>query len=93
MQSTRDSLSFMDFIADLNLVDLELKGKDFTWSNRRAKPALARMDHFLFSHEWKDLFLASFQQALCSQASEHIPTMLDCAEGFYQVGIFHFESW
>lgn len=30
MQYTWNNLTFMDFIADLDSVDLELKGRDFT---------------------------------------------------------------
>lgn len=51
IQSTRDSISFMDLIAILKLVDIELKGRNFIWSNRRLKPDLVRLDHFLLSDD------------------------------------------
>lgn len=78
MQSIQDNFRLMDFINKLNLIDLQLIGRDFTWSNRRMHPVLARLDIFLLTKELEDIFLDSCQQAHCSQVSEHMSIALNC---------------
>ena len=78
----RDSRMFMDFISKLGLLDLDLKGWDYTWRNRWEHPSLARLDRFLFNTEWEELFLASIQSGLMSSASDHVPPALDCKASF-----------
>lgn len=47
--SLRDIESFRDLVYHLNLIDLPLQGRQFTWSNHRDNPILARQDRFLIS--------------------------------------------
>lgn len=92
-QSRKDTLRFLDLISHLCLIDLDLKGRQFTWSNRRDSPSMARLDRFLFSVEWESIFPASVQRALSSSASDHVPIALICKERFSGSKLFRFESW
>ena len=42
-----DTLIFNDAIGHLGLVELPLKGRDFTWSNMQSEPLLEQLDWFL----------------------------------------------
>jgi len=41
--------SFNDIIRALGLIDIPFEGRSFTWSNKRATPAFAKLDRFLVS--------------------------------------------
>lgn len=43
---------FNDFIQELNLMDLPLKGTKFTWSSNQEHGVCSRLDRFLLSTEW-----------------------------------------
>ncbi|XP_058068559.1 uncharacterized protein LOC131217640 [Magnolia sinica] len=53
--------AFSRWIEDQELVDLPLLGSRFTWSNGRATPILSRLDRFLISPDWLDIFPSVFQ--------------------------------
>lgn len=91
MQSTQDNLKFVEFINELNLIDLQLIGRDFIWNNRRMHPVLACLDKFMLISEWKDIFPDSCQQAHYSQASNHVLITFNCNVSFLCPGIFKFE--
>lgn len=42
-------LEFLNFISDLRLMDLELAGGLYTWSNGKSSQSWSRIDHFLVS--------------------------------------------
>lgn len=71
---------------------LNLKERNFTWSNGRDYSFMARLDQFLLSIEWKDLFPTSFQKALINTASFHVLIALECDIIFYILIIFRFEA-
>jgi hypothetical protein len=47
---------FSDFISELGLLDIPLKGGLFTWSNNREVSTKSRIDHFFISSEWAHHF-------------------------------------
>ena len=47
---------FSDWIWSNDLVDLPLRAADFTWSNMRRDPIISRLDRFLVSSGWLDIF-------------------------------------
>jgi hypothetical protein len=57
---------FSDFIAALGLIDPQLEGGTFTWSNSRDVEARSRIDRFLFSPDWEDHFPSIIQTAYAS---------------------------
>lgn len=64
-----------DWIRQQDLVDLPLGGADFTWSNNQAIPVMSRLDRFLVSTDWLDLFLDCTQRALARPISDHCPLL------------------
>lgn len=74
---TSDMTAFFDWINRHTLVDLQLDGARFTWSNYQHPPSFLRIDRFLVSGDWLDQFPAVCQLALPKPTSDHCPIMLN----------------
>ena len=72
---------FRRLINDLELQELYLNGRRFTWSNERASPTLERLDRVLVSDDWLTSFPDHNLSALSTECSDHAPLLLrtDCA--------------
>lgn len=53
---TRSMRVFNEFIGESNLCDPELLNAEFTWSNMRERVIQHRLDRFLFTPQWEELF-------------------------------------
>ncbi|XP_059654667.1 uncharacterized protein LOC132301434 [Cornus florida] len=53
---TSDMELFSKFIDEFRLIDLPLEGGPFTWSSGCSPPTLSRLDRFLVSKEWEEMF-------------------------------------
>jgi hypothetical protein len=71
---------FLDFIAALGLIDSQLKGGTFTWSNNRDVEARSCIDRFLFSPNWEDQFPLIIQRRMPCLMSNHFPILLECGQ-------------
>jgi endonuclease/exonuclease/phosphatase family metal-dependent hydrolase len=67
---------FRHLLSDLELKELHLHGRLFTWSNERTHPTLERIDRVFVSAEWEDLYPNSYLQSLYSGCSDHAPLLL-----------------
>ena len=67
---------FRRTVAKLELQDLHLHGRCFTWSNERQNPTLVRLDRVLVSIDWDEMFPNSHLRSLGSDASYHCPLLL-----------------
>ncbi|KAA0039770.1 LINE-1 retrotransposable element ORF2 protein [Cucumis melo var. makuwa] len=68
---------FNKFIADSNLIDPPLSNAKFTWSNLRVHPVLSRIDRFLYTTNWENLFTAHYSKTLSRVTSDHFPIVLE----------------
>lgn len=78
-------------VAALELQDLHLHGRCFTWSNERDAPMLVRLDRFLVSFDWDQMFPNCHLRGLGSDASDHCPLLLQTNLGQKAKARFHFE--
>jgi len=62
--------AFRDLVHDLNLKELNLRGRKFTWSNDRTQ---TRIDRAFCTAEWDLMKPNVFLQALSSRVSDHCP--------------------
>ena len=72
-------LEFHDFINYSALVDLPLRGGEFTWSRSGGGAVCPRLDRFLVSLDWEEQFSESLQCRLPRPLSDHFPVKLESA--------------
>ena len=53
---TSSMKDFDSFIRECELLDPPLQNSSFTWSNLQESPVYKRLDRFLYSNEWRQLF-------------------------------------
>ncbi|XP_057453104.1 uncharacterized protein LOC130744964 [Lotus japonicus] len=66
---------FNQFIDKMELHDLPLVGKKFTWIRPNGQQ-MSRLDRALVSHEWLDYFPGLVQEVLHRDVSDHSPILL-----------------
>jgi hypothetical protein len=71
---------FRHLLSDLELKELHLHGRLFTWSNEHTHPTLEHIDRVFFSAEWEDLYPNWYLQSLypgartmCHYCSSRMP--------------------
>lgn len=67
---------FNDLIRDQGWIDVELKNRSFTWTNKRPAPTLSKIDRLFISGEWQSMFPLISLQALSMVVSDHVPLLL-----------------
>lgn len=66
---------FQAFIDDMNLIDLSVLGKHFTWFKPDGT-AMSRIDSFLLSEGWINMWCTTAQWVGERDVSDHCPVML-----------------
>ena len=88
----RNMAAFRGFINDLQLKDLYLHGRRYTWSNEQRAATMVKLDRVLFDQEWDEAFPNCMLQAISSEFSDHCPILLSSDAGFKPVRRFRFEN-
>ncbi|XP_077252938.1 uncharacterized protein LOC143892304 [Tasmannia lanceolata] len=73
-RTSQNMIDFSDFIAENELIDIPLKGAQFSWSRNSRK---SRLDRFLFCPAWISMFPEVCQKVLVHSVSDHCPLLLD----------------
>lgn len=85
---------FRAIVDGLQLQDLRLQGRAYTWSNEQENPIFARLDRFMVSTAWSQTFPNSVQMAVSNTASDHCPLVCNVQTKFPTSNIFRLEnSW
>jgi hypothetical protein len=84
---------FRHFVQELELKDLYMHGRMFTWSSEREVPTLTRIDRALVSVDWDLQNPDALLQALSSSASDHAPLHLSLSAAFRPKRWFRFEMF
>jgi hypothetical protein len=66
---------FKETLDDLQMMELDLRGRRFTWSTEQDNPTFTRIDRF-FTPDWHLLFPNANLQALSTMGSDHCPLFL-----------------
>jgi hypothetical protein len=83
-------------IKSLNLQELELSGRKFTWASSEPNPTYEKLDRILVSTEWERKFPLSVVEALSRDISDHTPLLFQTENASYRGNnqMFRFEiSW
>jgi Asp-tRNA(Asn)/Glu-tRNA(Gln) amidotransferase C subunit len=87
---------FNAIIESLDLRELALSGRQFTWANRKVNPTYEKLDRILASVSWEQKFPLVSVRALTRAGSDHPPLLIDSGEQAHRgnKSIFSFElSW
>jgi hypothetical protein len=68
---------FNSVIDGLNLQELEMSGRKFTWANSMPNPMYVKLDRILMSSEWQQNFPLPNVVALSRDITYHTPLLLD----------------
>jgi hypothetical protein len=72
---------FNAVIEGLNLHELEITGRQFTWANALANPTFEKLDRILMSTDWELNFTRVTTVACNRDLSGHTPLLLDTGDG------------
>ncbi|RVW95981.1 Transposon TX1 uncharacterized 149 kDa protein [Vitis vinifera] len=89
---TSSMRDFDSFISESELLDPPLRNASFTWSNMQESPVCKRLDRFLYSNEWGQLFPQGIQETLIRRTSDHWPIALDTNPFTWGPTPFRFEN-
>ncbi|RVW34362.1 Transposon TX1 uncharacterized 149 kDa protein [Vitis vinifera] len=68
--------NFAQTVDDLELIDLPMQGGIATWSGGRNNQSWARLDRFLVTQQWLDMFSGVAQCRMHRPTSDHFPILL-----------------
>jgi exonuclease III len=68
---------FNAIIEHLNLREIALSGRQYTWANRRETPTFEKLDRVLASISWEQKFPLATVRALTRTGSDHSPILID----------------
>ena len=71
---------FNTIIESLDLREIELSGRKFTWANTLPIPMFEKLDRVLASIEWEQKFPLVTVHALSRVISDHTPLLVDSGE-------------
>jgi hypothetical protein len=86
--NTRLMGAFKEVVKDLELKELSLRGRKFTWSNQRTH---TQIDRAFCSIPWDLMMPNVVLQALSSQVSDHCPLLIAGGDAVKNYRGFHFE--
>jgi hypothetical protein len=75
--SWTDMENFIDWINQMELMDIEICNSKYTWSNMRRDPTLVKLERVIVNIQWGQKFLHSACRTLGRPTSDHKPLLLD----------------
>jgi len=84
---------FRRFVNEMELKEIPLLGRRYTWSNERDSPTLVKLDRVLCTNDWEDIYSENILQSHATEMSDHCPLILGLREGIRGKKRFHFESF
>ena len=86
-------LMFNSLILQQDLVEIPIKGRNFTWSNMQDSPLLEKLDWIFTSANWTLTFPNTLAHPLARVTSDHIPIHIQIGSDIPKSSIFRFENY
>jgi exonuclease III len=83
---------FNSIINTCALREIHMAGGQYTWSNNHCDPTLEKLDRFLMSSSWEELFPLVTVHKLVRDISDHNPLILDTLDIMVKKRDFRFEK-
>jgi exonuclease III len=84
---------FNEIIGHLGLLELQLKGRKFTWSNKQNTPLLEKLDWFFTSANWISDYPNTLVLPLAHSGSDHVPCVVSIDTSIPKAKLFWFENY
>lgn len=84
---------FRRLLNDVELREIELLGRRYTWSNERTAPTLVRLDRAFCTADWENVFPDHMLHSTAAGISDHCPLLLNLRARNRGMRRFHFESF
>jgi hypothetical protein len=85
--------SFRTILDDLEVKEMHLHGRRYTWTSGTANPMMTKIDHVFMIREWELMHPNCHLQALGTSISNHCPMVLNCDPFHRRYKRFRFEAW
>ena len=86
-------LMFNRIIQDLDLEEIPIKGRAFTWSNMQDNPLLEKLDWIFTTPDWTAKYPNTMATPLAKVTSDHIPIQIQVGTAIPKAKIFRFEEY
>jgi exonuclease III len=90
--NVNEMLLFNDVISHLDLVEVPLKNRAFTWSNMQSNCLLEKLDWIFTSSSWTLTFPNTLAHAISHATSNHVPYVAQMDSIVPKSSIFRFEN-
>ncbi|XP_073354918.1 uncharacterized protein [Aegilops tauschii subsp. strangulata] len=84
---------FRSLLNRLELKEIYLHGRRYTWTNERQNPTMEKIDHIFVTNSWEDIYRTHLLKALGTAISDHCPLLVDMDVEFTYGRMFRFESF
>ena len=91
--NVNDIFLFNEIIGHLGLVELPIKGRQYTWSNMQTSPLLEQIDWFFTSVAWTSDHPNTMVFPLAHTVSHHVPCVVSIATCIPKAKVFRFENY
>jgi hypothetical protein len=90
---TNNMMLFNDIISHLDLVEVPLKNRAFTWSSMQQNALLGKLDWVFTSSNWTVSFPNTLEYALSHAVSDHVPYVIQMESLVPKSNIFRFKNF
>ena len=84
---------FNEAISVLDLVEIPLLGRHYTWTNKQAEPLLERLDWFFSSPSWTLNYPNTVAKSLIMETFDHRPCSIEISTAIPATKIFRCENY
>lgn len=91
--NVNDMNIFNAIISNLGLVEIPLKGRQFTWSNMQEAPLLEQLDWCFTSPAWSVKYPSTLLLPMSKPTSDHIPCIVQIGTRIPKAKVFRFENY
>jgi hypothetical protein len=88
-----DMNTFNAIISNLGILEIPLKGRNFTWSNMQQAPLLEQLDWCFTSLNWTIDFPNTLLLPLAKPTSDHLPCVVQIGTKIPKANVFRFENF
>ena len=86
-------LLFNSIISHLELEEIPLKGRAYTWNNMQTEPLLEKLDWIFTSANWTTNFPNTIATPMSNISSDHVPTKIQIGTRIPKANLFRFEDF